>query len=81
MKKNDVIASEINDKNNMYSMLQLKILSAIKFVRSKKKTREDIESIYDHLMKTNASNLGKSSTDEVLDYINRFIGYDLVSNK
>ena len=32
-------------------------------------------------MKTNASNLGKSSTDEVLDYTNRFIGYDLVSNK
>ena len=80
MKKNDVIASEINHENNMYSMLQLKILSAIKFIRSKKKLVKT-ESIYDHLMKTNASNLGKSSTDEVLDYINRFIGYDLVSNK
>ena len=53
--KNDVIASEINHENDTYSMLKLKILSAIKFVLSKKK-HADIESIYDQLMKTNSSN-------------------------
>ena len=36
MKKNDVIASEINDENDTNSMLKLKILSAIKFIWSKK---------------------------------------------
>ena len=35
--KNDVIASETNDENNMHSMLQLKILSAIKSIRFKRK--------------------------------------------
>ena len=34
--KNDVIASEINDENDTYLMLKLKILSPIKFIRSKK---------------------------------------------
>ena len=34
--KDDVIASEINDENDTYSMLKLKILSTIKFIRSKK---------------------------------------------
>ena len=34
--KNDVIASEINDENDTYSMLKLKILSAIEFIRSEK---------------------------------------------
>ena len=34
--KNDVLASEINDENDTYSMLKLKILSAIKFIRYKK---------------------------------------------
>ena len=37
--KNDVIASEIDDENDTYSMLKLKILSAIKFIRSKKTCR------------------------------------------
>ena len=37
--KNDTIASEINDENDTYSMLKLKILSAIKFIRSKKKKK------------------------------------------
>ena len=36
MKKNDAIASEIDDENDIYSMLKLKILSVIKFIRSKK---------------------------------------------
>ena len=36
--KNDVVASESNDENDTYSMLKLKILSAIKFIRSKNKT-------------------------------------------
>ena len=62
--KNDVIASEINDENGTYSMLKLKILSAIKFIRSKKKLA-DIESICDQLMKTNSSNL-EISVDKVL---------------
>ena len=35
--KKDVIASVINDENDTYSMLKLKILSTIKFIRSKKK--------------------------------------------
>ena len=34
--KNDAIASEINDENDTYSMLKLKILSSIKFIQSKK---------------------------------------------
>ena len=34
--KKDVIASVINDENDTYSMLKLKILSTIKFIRSKK---------------------------------------------
>ena len=33
--KNDVLASEINDENDTYSMLKLKILSSIKFIQSK----------------------------------------------
>ena len=49
MKKNDVIASEINDENDIYSLLKL----------------ADIESICDQLMKTNSSNLEISSIDEV----------------
>ena len=36
--KNDVIASEINHENDTYVMLKLKILSAKKFIWSKKKT-------------------------------------------
>ena len=58
-------------------MLKLKILSAIKFIRSKKKLA-DIESICDQLMKTNSSNLEISSVDEVLS---KFIDHNLVSNK
>ena len=58
-------------------MLKLKIFSAIKFIRSKKK-RADIESIYDQLMKTNSSNLEISSIDEVLS---KLIDHNLVSNK
>ena len=60
----NVLASEINDENDTYSMLKLKILSAIKFIRSKKKLA-DIESICDQLMKTNSSNL-EISVDKVL---------------
>ena len=60
--KNNV-ASEINDKIT-YSVLKLKILSAIKFIRSK--LRAVIKGICDQLMKMNASNLENSSTDEVL---------------
>ena len=75
--KNDVIASEINDENGTYSMLKLKILSTIKFIRSKKKLA-DIESICDQLMKTNSSNLEISSIDEVLS---KLIAHNLVSNK
>ena len=37
--RNDDIASEINDKNDTYSMLKLKILSAIKLILSKKTCR------------------------------------------
>ena len=58
-------------------MLKLKILSAIKFIRSKKK-RADIESMCDQLMKTNSSNIEISSIDEVLS---NFIDLNLVSNK
>ena len=54
--KNDVIASEIDDENDTYSMFKLKILSAIKFIRSRKK-RADIESMYDQVMKTNSPKL------------------------
>ena len=43
--KNDVIASEINDENGTYSMLKLKILSAIKFIRSKKTCRHRVHVI------------------------------------
>ena len=46
--KNDVIASENNDENDTYSMLKLKILSAIKIIRSKKEMcrhREYIRSV------------------------------------
>ena len=39
MKKNDAIASEINHENDTYPILKLKILSAIKFIRSKKACR------------------------------------------
>ena len=45
-KKKEDIASEINVENDKYSMLKLKILSAIKFICSKK-NRADIEGIYD----------------------------------
>ena len=58
-------------------MLKLKVLSAIKFLRSKEK-RADIESIYDQLMKTNSSNLEISSIDGVLS---KLIDHNLVSNK
>ena len=58
-------------------MLKLKILSAIKFIRSKKK-RADIESMCDQFMKTNSSNIEISSSDEVLS---NFIDHNLVSNK
>ena len=58
-------------------MLKLKILSATKFIRSKKK-RADIESICDRLMKTNSSNLEISSIDEALS---KLIDHNLVSNK
>ena len=75
--KYDLIASEIKYENDAYSMLKLKILSAIKFIRSKKKSA-DIESICDQLMKTNSSNLEISSVDEVLS---KFIDHNLVSNK
>ena len=75
--RNDDIASEINDKNDTYSMLKLKILSAIKLILSKKK-HADIESIYDQLMKTNLFNLEIPSVDEVLS---KLIDHNLVSNK
>ena len=75
--KNDVIASEIDDENDTYSMLKLKILSAIKFIRSRKK-RADIESMYDQVMKTNSPKLQISSIDEVLS---KLIDHNLVSNK
>ena len=42
------------------------------------KKRADIESIYDHLIKTNASALEKSSIDEV---ISKLTDYNLVANK
>ena len=58
-------------------MLKLKILSAIKFIESKKK-HADTESIYDQLMKASASNLEKSSIDEVLS---KLINHTFVSNK
>ena len=74
--KSDVIASEINHNNDTYSMLKLKLLSAINVIRSKK--RADIEIIYDRLLKTNPSNLEKSSADEVLS---KLIDHNLVSNK
>ena len=60
-----------------HSMLKLKILSAIKFIRSKEK-RADIESIYAQLMKMNSSNLEISSIDGVLS---KLIDHNLVSNK
>ena len=41
--KNDVIASEINDEDDTYSMLKLKIFSALKFIRSKKNTDTDTD--------------------------------------
>ena len=75
--KNDVIASEINDENETYSMLKLKILSAIEFIRSKRR-RADIESIYDQLTKTNSFNLEISSIDEALS---KLIDHNLVSKK
>ena len=75
--KNDVIASEIDDENDTYSMLKLKILSTIKFIRSRKK-RADIESMYDQVMKTNSPKLQISSIDEVLS---KLIDHNLVSNK
>ena len=59
-------------------MLKLKIFSAIKFIRSKKKNRVVTESIYNQLMKMNASNLEISSIDEVLS---KLIDYNLVSIK
>ena len=34
-KNDDIIASEINDENDTHQMFKLKILSAIKFIRSK----------------------------------------------
>ena len=46
-------------------MLNFKILSVIKFIRSKR-TRAGIEGIYYQFMKTNAFNLEKSLIDEVL---------------
>ena len=75
--RNDDIASEINDKNDTYSMLKLKILSVIKLILSKKK-HAGIESIYDQLMKTNLFNLEIPSVDEVLS---KLIDHNLVSNK
>ena len=48
----------------------------MKFIWSKK--RADIDIKYDQLMKTKASNLEKSSIDEVLS---KLIDYNLVSNK
>ena len=75
--KNDGIASETNDEYDTYSLLKLKILPAIKFIRSKKK-RTDIESICDRLMKTNSPNLEISSIDEALS---KLINHNLVSNK
>ena len=44
--KDDLIASEINDENGTYSVLKLKILSAIKFIQPKNK-HADIESMHD----------------------------------
>ena len=44
--KNDVMACEINDENDTYSMLKLKMLSVIKFIRSKQTCRH---STYDHI--------------------------------
>ena len=41
-KKNDVIASEINDENDTYSMLKLNILSTIKLIQSKKTCRHRV---------------------------------------
>ena len=46
--KNDVIASENNDENDIYSMFKLKILSDINVFRTKKETcrhREYIRSV------------------------------------
>ena len=58
-------------------MLKLKIFSAIKFIRSKKINRVVTESIYNQLMKKNASNL-EISIDKVLS---KLIDYNLVSIK
>ena len=75
--KNDGVVSETNDEYDTYSLLKLKILPAIKFIRSKKK-RTNIESICDRLMKTNSPNLEISSIDEALS---KLINHNLVSNK
>ena len=56
--------------------LNLRFVSAIKFIRSKKRT--DIQSMYDQLIKMSASNLKKLLIDEVLSKI---LDYNLVSNK
>ena len=53
-------------------------MSAIEIIRSKKQTCRHIESMYQQLIKANASNLEKFWIDEVLS---KLVDHSLVSNK
>ena len=71
--KNDVIASEINDENDTYSMLKFNIFSAMKFIRSKKNRDTDTDKISTEQLTHDSQGIPDSSQINAIPPINTSI--------
>ena len=62
----------------MNQLFKLRILNATEIIRDKKKKRPDIETIHDYIMKTEASNAGKTLTENL---VKELIKHNILINK
>ena len=79
-KKLYITSHDINESipsSDEILLFKPKILQAIKFIREKKK-RPNLNSIYEHLSKTGASNINK---DTVYSIISELIKQEVLENK
>ena len=70
-KENNQVTEASDDSLNTsvnvsLQLFKLKILNAIEIIRDKKKKRPDIDTIHDHIMKTEASNADKTLIEILL---------------
>ena len=76
--KNDTAFEKYdNGSNDTFLLFKAKILNAIKFIRDRKK-RADLEAIFDHLPKTEASNADKKLVENILSQL---VNCKLIINK